>query len=78
MGGLTVNHCAIAAANADAFSWSPEWREQCRIKRIQDIAQGIVDMPTLEGRRKAMAGVPAGLRDEVEREVSRLWAGRKK
>ena len=70
------NRCSIAAMNANNPAWGMAWMKECRKTYIQQLAADIVALPTRSERLTALAELPQGLRDDVEREVKIQWAQR--
>ena len=75
-----MNNCTIAAANSGNPTWQPAWISECYARQITNTAKTILDMPSLNDRRAALAKLTAdraqSIRDQVEAEIKRLWEGR--
>lgn len=76
----TVNHCAIAAANANNPTWQPAWIAECYARDMTAKAKAILALPSLHERRVELEKLTIAraqkIREQVEAEIKRLWGAR--
>lgn len=76
MTGLRPSTVIREIVNGDRSEW-PAWANAGLSMATYQHARHVLSQPTRESRRSALERVPAGIREDVEREAKRLWQGRR-
>lgn len=70
-----MNHCRIAAENADNPTWSEAHKDACHARWVREHAVILAALPLSE-RRERLAAMHPSLADQVRAVLTEMWSRR--